>query len=275
MADQSTSSMALRYYNVGNWAQYYLAFPNYGKRGKSANSDCRMLAMEILRYVQSLTRSPEASLPRAPEKATVKALILLIRRANAVIGARLVPVNAERQQLPYNDPAYESHVILPVPLFAIENTKIREYATSSLKIVQAIYHHGDNVFQDGFTEKFRDDIWPEIKKVQKKIAIDLLNLPLADVDASGFLLDPEVHLQNYDPDAFDVSTEEWWTPSGVPRLSADDWRQMTQGIPTDAVPVCPEYPSSSPFTAAGGTGASSSSAASSGASGNGGINLDA
>lgn len=265
--------MALRYYNVGQWANKYLAFPNYGKRGKSANRHCRDLAAEMQRYVQSLCRGPEVSLPRAPEKATVRSLIRLIRRCNTVIGSRLIRVNDDRQELDYNDPAFESHFIFPAPLWNIQNAKLRGWAIQALKIVQTIMHHGDNMFQSGYTEKFRDEVWPAVREIQREIAIELLGLSDETVRAEGFLLDETVHLATYDPEAYEVSTEEWWTPTGVSRLSMDDWQIMTQGIPTDIVPACPEYPMSSLILAAGGTGdgqgiPTSPSAAASGSTGN-------
>lgn len=252
--DQSTTSMALRYYNVGEWAKYYLAFPNYGKKGKSANRHCLDFAVEIQRYAQSLCRQPEVVLPRAPEKATVRSLIKLIRRANSLIGSRLILDNDDRKQLDYNDPAFESFFILPVPLWSIQSQKLRGWAVQALRICQTIMHHGDNQFQSGYTEKFRDDVWPAFRDIQREIAVELLGLSDETVRAPGFLLDEDTHLANYNPEAYDVSTEQWWTPSGIPRLSMDGWQMMTQGIPTDSVPPCPEFPMSSLILGAGGTG---------------------
>jgi len=253
--NQTTDSMALRWYNVGQWKKYYLACPNYGDRPKSANEDCRELAGEIQKYVQVFTRSPEAALPRAPEKGTVLKMLELVRRANVIIESRLIGMNEERKELPYNDPAYESHLIYPAPLYDLANTKMRNYATKCLKIAQAIIHHGDNVFQKGFTEKFVKDIWPEIKDLHDRICTEVVGLTPAEVSDPNFII-PEDHakLTTFKTESYTFSNEEAWVPTGVPRLSAKGWQALTEGIPTDIIPVLPEFPASARITAAGGTG---------------------
>jgi hypothetical protein len=252
MAAQKTASMTLRYFNVKGWALYFLAFLNYGRKGRSANRDIRQFVGEIQRYVQSFCMLPESSVPRAPEKATVVALIKLIQRANTFIAARLLDDNVERKVLDHNDPAYEPFFIYPAPLYTIQNSKIRGWAELALQIAQACVHHADNEFQSGFTEKFKNDIWPHFKQMQTEIAVDLLGMNRATVEADGFLLDPATIV--YDPAAYDVPLEQWHTRSGVPRLSADGWEYMTKGIPTDLIPECPEFPALALITAAGGTG---------------------
>lgn len=252
MAAQKTTSMALRHFNVKGWAIYFLAFLNYGKKGRSANRDIRQFVGEIQRYVQSFCLLPESSVPRAPEKATVVSLIKLIRRANTFIAARLLDDNVERKVLQSNDPAFEPFFIYPAPLYTIQNAKIRGWAELALQICQACVHHADNEFQSGFTEKFKDDIWPHFKQMQTEIAVDLLGIDRDAAEASGFLLDPATIV--YDPSAYDVPLEQWHTRSGIPRLSSDGWEYMTKGIPTDLIPECPEFPALSLVTAAGGTG---------------------
>lgn len=253
MADQKTDNMSLRWYNVGDWKPYYLGFVNYGKRAKSANSDIRLLAATIQQYIQLLTRRPECELPRAPEKGTVHDMILLIRRANNLLGGRLLKDNVIREHLPYNDPAYESHIIYPAQVFRVRNQFLKDCADTALRICTTCIHHADNGFLGYYTEKFKNDVWPGFKQIQKKIAIDLLGLPVEQVDVPGFLLDPAVHLANYSPEAYDVSLEEYWVPSGVPRLTPDGWSFITRGIAADDIPECPEFPTSDPLLAAGGT----------------------
>lgn len=255
MANQSTASMALRWYDVGDWAKYYMAFPNYGDRGRSANPDCRELATEVQKMVQSICRSPEAGLPRSPEKGTVVMIVELLRRVNVIIGSRLVKSSETRTSLPYNSPAYESFTIFPSPLWGLENEKMRGLAHRALQICQTIMHHGDNEFQNGFTVKFQNDVWPAFRQIHDTICTEIIGLTVEELPKENELIDAShPKIVDFNPKAYQYSNEEWWGLSGVPKLSPDGWRFMTLGIPTDRVPECPEFPNAAPITAAGGLG---------------------
>jgi len=253
--DQPTDSMALRWFDIGEWKKHRLGFPNYGKRGKSANPDCRELAVEVQKMVQSICRSPEAGLPRAPEKGTVIMIIELIRRVNVLIGSRLIKSSDIRTPLPYNNPAYESFFIYPAPLWNLENEKMRGLAMRALRATQAVMHHGDNQLEGGFTPKFQKDIWPTFRQIHDTICTEVIGLTVEELPADNLLIDvSHPKLVDYNPKAYQYSNEEWWGLSGVPALSPDSWHAMTVGMPTDLIPPCPEYPMSAPIAAAGGTG---------------------
>jgi len=247
---------AFLWYNVGEWADYGLAVPNFGNDKTSQNGTILYLVQVMGRNLQSIMWHPDSRLRTPPSINTVTRIHKLCTRARSILSARAVPPGTPNMESVHAIPAPEDFLVFPTPYFKVRNAWLKEYAGLILLSLTEAMQHQENAKPIEISETFAGLVGQYVQRVYKLMCVDLLRVPAEEAEKPDFTLTQE-QLASYDPSQWFTSTEMIDT---VPDLGSwpteDDLKILTDGIPTSALPVLPRWPSYPPnFVATGGEGA--------------------
>lgn len=252
-------SDALLWYNVGDWAGYGLAVPNFSDDTKSQNDTIRYLCETIGRNLQAIMWHSDARLRTPPSINTLTRIHKLCTRARGILASRAVPANVLNMEPAHALPAPEEFLLYPTPYFKVRNQWLKQYGGLILQSLTEAMQHQENARPIEISMNFSGQIGQYIQRVYRMMATELFQVPLTDAEKPDFTL-TDAQLGAYNPGAWFTSTEMIDT---VPSL--DDWPTedsmsvLTNGIPISHLPALGRWPSGGmPTPAAGATTAPTS-----------------
>lgn len=244
---------AFLWYNVGDWAKYGLAVPNFGDDTHSQNGSVRYLTNTMGRNLQLIMFSPDARRPGPPTIKTLTRVRMLCERAREILDARAVPENVPSLEPTHALPAPESFKVYPVPYFTVPNPWLKQYCELVLLALTDAMQDTDNARPIEISQRFAGQVGQYIQRVYKLMSVELFSVPAAEASKPDFVLTDAV-LSGYDPFKKITSTEAL---DRVPSLrewpTEDDMSVLTDGIAVTQLPVLGPWPST--YT---GSGASTS-----------------
>ncbi|WP_437230433.1 hypothetical protein SH661x_001966 [Planctomicrobium sp. SH661] len=237
---------AFLHYNVGDWANYGLAVPNYGDDIQSQNSTIRLFTDTIGRNLQNIMFHTDARLATPPSINTLRRIHKLCIRARTLFAGRAVPSGTPNMESQHAIPAPEQFRVYPVPYFNVRNQWMKEYCGLVLLSLTEAMQHSENAKVLEVSEAFAGQVSQYIQRVYRTMAVDLFNVPLSEASAADFTLS-EAQLGAYNP-------ADWFTPTEmidtVPDLNnwptEDDLQPLTNGILVSHLPTLGRFPGSIP-----------------------------
>ncbi len=234
---------AFLWYNVGDWAKYGLAVPNYGDDTHSQNGTIRYLTNVIGRNLQLVMYSPDAKRTAPPTIKTLTRVHMLCNRAREILDARAVPENVPSIEPTHALPAPEAFKVFPVPYFLVPNPWLKQYCEMVLLSLTDAMQDTDNSRPIEISQRFAGQVGQYIQRVYKLMAVELFGVPAADAGRPDFKLSDE-QLASYDPFKKITSTEALdRVPSLTEWPTEDDLSVLTSGIPVTELPVLGPWPS--------------------------------
>lgn len=236
------SNDAFLWYNVGKWRDYGLAVPNWSDDTHSQNGTIRTLVSMIGRNLANIMWHPDSRLRTPPSINTLTRIHKLCTRARALLAARAIPANVLNMETAHALPSPEVHLVYPTPYFKVRNEWLKDYAQYILLAMTDAMQHQENGKPLEISMDFAGLIGQYVKRVYKRMAVDLFRVPAAEADKDDFTLS-DVQLAAYNPSAWFTSTEMIDT---VPDLrgwpTEDQLKVLTDGIPVTQLPELGPYP---------------------------------
>ncbi len=235
-------SDALLWYNVGDWAPYGLAVPNFSDDTKSQNDTIRYLCEVMGRNLQAIMWHSDARLRTPPSINTLTRIHKLCTRARSILASRAVPSNVPNMEPAHAIPAPEEFLLYPTPYFKVRNQWLKQYSGLILQSLTEAMQHQENGRPIEISMNFAGQIGQYIQRVYRLMATELFRVPLTDAEKPDFVL-TDAQLSAYNPGAWFTSTEMIDT---VPSL--DDWPTedglsvLTSGIPISHLPALGRWP---------------------------------
>lgn len=246
---------AFLYYNVGDWAKYGLAVPNWSNDTQSQNDTIRYLTQVMGRNLQSIMLHTDARLSTPPSINTLTRIHKLCTRARSILSSRAVPAGTPNMESAHAIPAPEVFLVFPTPYFKTRNQWLKQYCGLILLALTEAMQHQENAKPLEISEAFAGLVGQYIQRVYRLMAIELFRVPMETASAGDFTLSPE-QLAAYNPSEWFTSTEMIDTvPSLIDWPTEDMLFPLTEGIPITQLPVLGPYPSTV-NTSASGTSAS-------------------
>ena len=237
------SNDSFLWYNVGKWADYGLAVPNYGKHMTSQNGTILYLVQVVGRNLQAVMWHADARLRTPPSINTLVRIHKLCTRARSILASRAVPANKAYMEPAHAIPAPEDFLVYPTPYFKVRNPWLKDYAGLILLALTEAMQHQENGRPIEISEDFSGLIGQYVHRVYKLMAVELFRVPAEEAEKPDFTLSEE-QLKSYDPSSWFTSTEMIDT---VPDLASwpteDDLEVLTSGIPVSSLPQLPRWPS--------------------------------
>lgn len=253
------SNDAFLWYNVGNWREYGLAVPNWSDDTHSQNGTIRSLVSVIGRNLCAIMWHPDARLRTPPSINTLTRIHKLCTRARSILAARAIPSATLNMETAHALPSPEVQLVYPTPYFKVRNEWLKDYAQYVLLALTDALQHQENAKPLEISMDFAGLVGQYIKRVYKRMAVDLFRVPSSEADKDDFTL-TDAHLAAYNPSAWFTSTEMIDT---VPDLhgwpTEDQLKVLTDGIPVTLLPELGPYPQSPDVSVAGVTAPAASS----------------
>jgi hypothetical protein len=139
-------------------------------------------------------------------------------------------------------PAPEDFKVFPVPYFTVRNLALKEWCGYILIALTDAMQHTENARPLEISTDFAGMIGQYIKRIYRRLAVEMFNIPFAEADANDFTLTDD-QLRAYNPGQWFTSTEMIDTVSDLVRWpTEDDIRVLTNGIPSTHLPVLGRWP---------------------------------
>ncbi|WP_437226013.1 hypothetical protein SH661x_004360 [Planctomicrobium sp. SH661] len=243
MASQ-ISHDAFLWYNVGDWAKYGLAVPNWSDDSHSQNDTIRYLVSVMGRNLQNILWHTDARLTVPPSINTLTRIHKLCTRARSILFSRSVASGTPNMEPIHALPAAEEFLLYPTPYFRVRNQWLKQYCGLVLLAQTEAIQHQENARPLEISEAFSGLIGQYIQRVYRLMAVELFRVPLEQASAGDFTLS-EAQLAAYNPSAWFTSTEMIDTvPSLQDWPTEDQLKVLTNGIPISQLPQLPRWPSS-------------------------------
>lgn len=230
------------WYNVGHWKDLGLAVPNWGNDEQSQNANIRYLTTVMGRSLQNIMFHDDARLTVPPSINTLIRLHKLCTRARDILASRAIPANVPNMESEHANPAPEVHMVYPTPYFKVRNIWLKDYAALILTAITDMVQNQENAKPIEISTRFAATAGQYIKRVYRRMAIELFQVPLSLADADDFTLTSE-QLNSYDPTKWFTSTE---MTDIVPLIgqepTEDDLAPLTAGIPVTMIPNLGRWP---------------------------------
>lgn len=236
------------WYNVGEWQQYGLAVPNWGKdqNRKSQNSAIRDLVQIVGRNLCAVMWHADSRLRTPPSINTITRVHRLCVRARALLAANAVPANVTFMEPAHAIPAPEEHLVYPVPYFNVRNQFMKRWCNLGLLALTEAMQHQENARPLQFSVTFSGQIGQYLQMIYRDMATTLLSIPVADASKPDFTL-TDAQLTAYNPGAIFTQTELIDSMPDVTRWPTEDALQpLTDGIPISYLPALGAYPDAGP-----------------------------
>lgn len=234
---------AFLWYNVGDWSTYGLAVPNYGDDLNSQNSTIRDFTNTIGRNLQRMMWDVDARMRTPPSINTIRRIHKLCVRARSLFASRAIPPGQNNMESAHALPAPEEFCVYPTPYFNVRNSWMKDYCGLALLALTEAIQHTENARPMEISTDFGGLIGQYFNRIYQRIAVELLQVPIADVQAPGFTITEEQMIA-YNPAQWFTSTEMTDT---VPPLgdwpTEDDLKLISDGIPVSRLPLLGRYPS--------------------------------
>jgi len=238
----TTTNDAFLYYNYSGWDKYALAVPNCGGKSHTQNGEILKFVETIGRNLSSVMWHTDSRLRTPPSINTVIRVHKLCIRARALLGTAAVPANVPNLEPAHALPAPEVFRVYPVPYFEVRNSWLKEWAMLTLLALTEAMQHNENARPLEISQNFAGQIGQYIQRVYRKLATELLQVPLDAANDPGFTLTDE-QLKSYDPPKWFTATEMIdVTPDLHEWPTENDLEPITSGIPVTMLPVLGRYP---------------------------------
>jgi len=238
----STSSDAFLWYNVGQWADYGLAVPNWSDDRKSQNQAIRDYVSIVGRNMQRIMFDVDARLSTPPSINTITRVHRLCIRARGLLATAAVPSNTPFMETAHALPAPEEFLVYPVPYFRVRNAWLKRWCGFGLLSLTDAMQHQENARPIDISTNFAGLVGQYIQRIYRDMATTLLMVPLADAAKPDFTL-TDAQLSAYDPSKWFTSTEMIDTvPDLINWPTEDRLRVLTDGIPIGYLPPLGPYP---------------------------------
>lgn len=249
----ATGNDAFLWYNVGDWANYGLAVPNFGNDQQSQNDTIRYFTDVIGRNLQAVMWHTDARLATPPSINTLRRIHKLCVRTRTLFAGRAVPAGTNNMETAHAIPAAEVFRVYPVPYFNVRNQWMKQYCGLILIALTEAMQHSENAKVLEISEAFAGQVSQYVDRVYRTMAVELFQVSLSDAQTPGFTLTDQ-QLMAYNPAAWFTSTEMVDT---VPDLTnwptEDDLLPLTNGIPVTQLPVLGRFPSAAGTSSSSGT----------------------
>jgi hypothetical protein len=228
------------------WRELGFAVPNFGDNVGTLSVPIHNLANEISRSQFYIMTHIDAQRTQPPSRNTIERIGKLLNRIKSILGTRQKASNEILTEPGHADPAMQIWVIRPCPYFdcgIVRNAWMREYNELCMIALTNMYQHSDNNRALTITAQFARDIYQYFREIKNLLGVELLQLPLADVQADNFMFKTE-HYAAYAPETVVMNYEALDTPGPIEaRFTEDDLRPLFIGIPaTDMMSMVLQYP---------------------------------
>lgn len=252
----ATTHDAFLWYNVGDWAPYGLAVPNWSDDTHSQNTTIRQLVSVTGRNLQAIMWHTDARLRTPPSINTLTRIHKLCVRARDILAGRQVTSGTPNMESKHAMPAAEEFLLFPTPYFTVRNSWLKEYSGYILLALTEAIQHQENAKAFEVSVDFAGLFGQYVHRVYSLMAIELFKIPEAEAKDPAFTMTDE-QLSSYNPSAWFTSTEMIDTvPDLVNWPTEDILKPLTDGIPISQLPVLGRWPSSANIS---GTGTGSTS----------------
>jgi hypothetical protein len=239
-----TNNDAFLWYNVGEWADYGLAVPNWSDDNKSQNGAIRDLVQIVGRNLSAIMWHTDARLSPPPSINTITRVHRLCNRARMLLANSQVAANQPFMEPAHALPAPEEFLVYPVPYFRVRNAFMKRWCGYILLALTEAMQHQENARPIDFSVMFSGLIGQYIQRVYKDMATTLLYVPRADAEKPDFTL-TDAQLLSYDPSRWHSSVELIDTVPDLQRWPTEDkLKVLTDGIPIGYLPRLGPYPES-------------------------------
>lgn len=254
------SNDAFLWYNTPGYETLGLAVPNFGNDKGTQNQSILELTQMIGRNMQNIMFHTDASLRTPPSINTIYRITKLCKRGRDLLSGRAIPSGTPNMESMHAVPAYEQFLVYPTPYFKVRNIYLKAYCGLMLTALTECFQHQENAKAIEISENFAGLIGQYIRRVYKRVGVELLAIDPAKFDDPKFNI-ADSDLAAYNPSAYFTSTEMIDTvPEEINRPTEDDIEPITNGIPVDQLPAMTRYPGTSGQASGATNGQSSSSA---------------
>lgn len=251
-----TNNDAFLWYNVGGWADFGLAVPNWSDDVQSQNDTIRNLVEVLGRNLQGIMWHTDARLSTPPSINTVTRVHKLCTRARSILASRSVSSGTLNMEPAHALPAPEVFKVYPTPYFKVRNQWLKQYCSLGLLSLTEAMQHQENARPLEISDTFAGLIGQYIHRIYRLMAVELLRVPMSEAVKPEFTLTEE-QLRAYNPGAWFTSTEMIDTvPSLIQWPTEDTLESITQGIPVSHLPALGPWPSGAGAHASAGTSSS-------------------
>jgi hypothetical protein len=248
---------AFLWYNVGDWAPYGLAVPNWSDDSKSNNQTVRNLVEVAGRNVQAIMWHPDAQSRTPPSINTLIRIHKLCLRVRTILSGRAIDPGTPNMETKHAQPTPEEFLVFPTPYFQVRNSWLKQYAGLMLTALIEAMQHSENSKAFEISLDFAGQVGQYPQRVYRMMATELFGVPSEAAAALDFTLSDE-QLRAYKPSSFFTSTE---MIDVVPPLdmqpTEDTLKVLTDGIPISQLPVLTAWPNGPAATGKSGSAASS------------------
>lgn len=235
---------SIYWYNVPTWAEYGLAVPNFGNDISTQNNNIYMLTQTVGRAMQQIMFHVDAMKYEPPSINTITRIHKMCVRVRDVLAARSVSSGTPKMESDHAKPAPEVFKVYPVPFFKVNNSWLKTYCQYALIALSDAMQMVENVDHFDISEVFAVRFGQYFNRIYEQIAIELFQLPVADVRVAGFTLTDD-HLKAYDPYKWFTRSESIDTvPSFTSMKTEDGLKVLTDGIAVTQLPALGPWPNS-------------------------------
>ena len=244
---QTTLTDATLWYNIGPWAEYGLALPNWGDDTHTQNATIAELVTLTGRNLQRIMFDDDARLTTPPSVNTLMRVHRLIVRARNIIGGRAVAPGVPMMESAHANPAPEVFKVHPTPLYLVRNPYLKRWAGFALMALTEMMQHTENVRPIEISTDFGGLIGQYFERIYRNMAVELLRIPKELAETPGFVLADE-NFAAYNPAEWHTSTEMIDTVAPhVSEPTEDTLKPLTDGIPVTSLGQLPHWPGSNPL----------------------------
>lgn len=233
---------AFLWYNVGQWADYGLAVPNWSDDNKSQNQAIRDYVSIVGRNMQRIMFDVDSRLSTPPSINTITRVHRLCVRARQLLATAAVAPATPFMETAHALPAPEEFLVYPVPYFKVRNAWLKRWCGFGLLSLTEAMQHQENARPIDISMQFAGLVGQYIQRIYRDMCTTLLMIPLADASKPDFTL-TDAQLSAYDPSKWFTSTELIDTvPDIINWPTEDRLRVLTDGIPIGYLPQLGPYP---------------------------------
>jgi len=247
----NTKTDAMLWYNVPGWDKLGLAVPNWSNDEYSQNANIRYVCSIMGRNLQALMFHDDARQTTPPSINTLARIHKLCVRARDIMASRAIPENVFEMESAHANPAPEVHLVFPTPYFQVRNRWMKDYCMLILTAMTEAMQHQENAKAIEISERFAGLVGQYIKRVYRRMAVELFQVPLEEADKDSFTMTDAI-LSSYKPSKWFTSTEMIDTvPEILSEPTEDTLSTITNGIPVTKLPNLGPWPAAIRTPAAG------------------------
>jgi hypothetical protein len=222
---------SIMWYDNGRFGEIGYAVPYIAANKMYSNNESVLgLVNKMGSLGFAIMHQPDCLVATPPTIFFLRSVGKAIDRINTILAAETIPSGQTEQRTVAVAPTPECFLIYPVPYWRVRNRWIKRWCKYYLLALAEAMKHQDNVFSLSIHPDLAGIVQMYTQMIYQQVAVEFLNVPLATVQAPGFVITDAMY-SAYSPNSVFLLSER--VDTGAPltwNLATEDLDQFAQGV---------------------------------------------